>query len=356
MSDISSSVFSDIASTGAASQYVMPIESDRHVRTWMQWPSRVEIYDDIHYLDLVRADIAHLARTIAQFEPVIVLVHPDQAEHAQRRCGPTVRVVAMPVDDLWARDSGPTFVHGACGMTAVLDLHFSGWGGKQPCEDDAHVAERVARWLDVPLVDAGFAGEGGGIESDGAGTVLTTESCLLNPNRNPGLSRAEMDRLLAHGLGAQRVVWLAGVAGIDITDDHIDGFARIVAPGVVVFEQPDPADDPVWAGMISGAMAQLRGSTDARGQPFECLTLRSARRVRSNKLDFMNAYCNYYVCNGAVIMPEFGDVRADADAAAVLRECYPGRDIVQINVDRLHENGGGIHCATQQQPESRLLP
>ncbi len=334
-----------------ASVYTMPIESARHVRTWMQWPAHVAIYEEVYDLDLVRADLARLAQTIAQFEPVMMLARPDQAERAQRRCGPTVQVVPMAVDDLWARDSGPSFVRHVSGETVVLDFQFSGWGRKQACDADAQVARRVAEYLSVQHLDAGFVGEGGGIESDGAGTILTTESCLLNANRNPGRTREEINLAMAAGLGAQCVVWLPGMAGVDITDGHIDGIARIVSPGVVLFEKPDSAKDAVWAAMVEASISVLENSTDARGRSFECLTVQSPRHVRSSEPEFLDAYCNYYVCNGAVIAPQFGDTRADADAAAVLRECYPGRDVVQLNVDRIYENGGGIHCATQQQPE-----
>jgi agmatine deiminase len=235
-------------SASSQQAYMMPLESDRHEWTWMQWPAHADIYDNATYLDLVGSDLARLASTIAQFEPVIMLARPTQAEAAQRRCGSMVQVLAMAVDDMWARDSSPIFVRSASGALAALDLHFNGWGGKQRCAADARVAQCVAEWLDVPLIDAGFVGEGGGIESDGAGTVLTTESCLLNRNRNPDLGREDIERLLATGMGARRIVWVPGVEGIDITDDHIDGFARFVRPGVVLLEHPDPADDPRWAG------------------------------------------------------------------------------------------------------------
>jgi len=191
--------------------------------------------------------------------------------------------------------------------------------------------------------------EGGALEVDGEGTAIITESCVLNDNRNPGWSRSDVEQELAHLLGIRKVIWLPGIAGRDITDGHTDFYARFAGPGVVVAgldNDPESFDHDVTRRHLE----ILRGATDAAGRPLRVEVLEGPETVRVRDEDFAAGYVNFYVCNGAVIGPEFGDRRADAAAKATLERLFPGRTVVQINIDGIASGGGGIHCTTQQEP------
>lgn len=335
-------------------RYRMPAEGAPHARTWMQWPARADIAGGAARLDAVRRDLARLARAIAPFEEVVLLVRPDQAEGARNMCGPAVRRLAVPVDDLWARDCGPTFVIGGPGELAVADMNFNGWGGKQDHDADAKVARRIAEHCHIPWFDAGFVAEGGALEVDGDGTLLATESAILNANRNPGRTKREIETKLKACLGIDKIVWLPGLQGADITDAHIDAIARFVRPGLVLAEVPAKQDGSAWSKLGHESMEILQNATDARGRRLEVVCLAQPRRLRSRSKDFVASYVNYYLCNGAVIMAEFGDEGTDAQARETLARLYPERTVVQLDVDRICESGGGIHCVTQQQPAAPL--
>ncbi|WP_239567471.1 agmatine deiminase family protein [Streptomyces sp. G44] len=333
----------------------MPDEASPHELTYMSWPSR-RIWKT--YVHAVREDIARIARTIAEFEPVTLLADERDAKAARRACGAGVEILPVPVDDLWMRDTGPSFVLGPDGIAGV-DLNFNGWGGKQPHTRDRHVARRVLTDRRAPRVEAPLVGEGGAIEVDGAGTLLATESSLVNANRNPGMSRDGVERALKRLFGVTEVLWVDGVRGRDITDHHIDALARFAAPGVVVMSTPpskaagDAGDaGDVWTKAYRQAREALATAKDARGKRLDLVDLPEPARIGRRGPDFLASYVNYYVANGAVIMPRFGDQKADADAAAIVRDLYPGREVTQVPVDALGEGGGGIHCATQQLPKA----
>lgn len=328
----------------------MPAESSPHGRTWMQWPARVDLYSDVWTLSEIRVDVARLARAIARFEPVVMMASPDQAESARNFCGPAVKVLPVPLDDLWARDTAPTFLVNAHDEVVVIDFHFNGWGAKQSCAFDAALIGALARQAGMTRLSADLVCEGGAFEVDGEGTVITTESVLCNSNRNPGRTRQSLEASLNEALGTRKVIWLPGVKGRDITDGHIDGFLRFVRPGLVLVELGPEGDKSPEAVMARNAVDILGRSLDAQGRKLRVVTLQRPTRCRSTHPDFLMSYANYYVCNGAVVMAEFGDSQADARAADMLGALYPGREVVAVNVDHLHENGGGIHCATQQQP------
>ncbi|MDP5008686.1 MAG: agmatine deiminase family protein, partial [Glaciimonas sp.] len=244
----------------------MPEESAPHQRTWMQWPAYAEPYDDVDYLHLVRQDIARLARTIAQYEEVFMLARPEQVKQARHMCGATVIVHAVAVDDMWARDSGPTFVVDGNGKQAIIDFNFNGWGNKQAHGDDTKIAAKAASLQNISCNKAKLITEGGAIEVDGEGTVLTTESSLMNDNRNPGLSKAVLEEHLNAALGTCKVIWLPGIRDQDITDGHIDGLARFIRPGLVLVEMLVEGDISEEAAMVEQAIILLRNATDAHGR------------------------------------------------------------------------------------------
>lgn len=329
----------------------VPAEAEPHARTWMAWPSTPAFYGGPSaYFESVQETLGRLAAAIAENEPVTMAAPAKQHALAARLCGPRVELVDIPTDDMWARDSAPVFVHTDDGRVAAVDFGFNAWGGKQAHASDSKLAAKIAALAGVEHHDAALCGEGGGFEYDGDGTLLLTESCWVNDNRNPGLDRAEIERRLKAALGVETVLWVPGVRELDITDGHIDGSFRFVEPGLVIASSY-PGDRSEWGRAHKEALAILAKARDARGRALEVVSIPAATEVRSESEDFLSSYANYYVGNGALYTPQFGDRKADTLAKDVLGRLHPGRRIVQLDVDRIYENGGGIHCVTQQQPE-----
>ncbi|QIY59219.1 agmatine deiminase family protein [Streptomyces sp. RPA4-5] len=328
-------------------EWRLPDEAHPHEATYMSWPSRRIWGPDTAG---VRADIARLARTVAEFEPVRLLAGDRDAKAAQRACGSGVEVMPVPVDDLWMRDTGPVFVLGPDGVAGV-DLNFNGWGGKQEHGHDRRVARAILADARIPRIKAPLISEGGAVEGDGRGTLMVAESSLVNDNRNPGKTRADLERELKDLFGATKVIWVKGVKGKDITDYHIDALARFSAPGVVVLSTPAKgAPRNAFTAAYEQARSVLDRAVDAGGKRIEVVELPEPADFGRRGKEFLACYVNYYVANGAVVMPRFGDRKADSRAAAILREQYPGRKVVQVPVDNIGEGGGGIHCSTQQLP------
>ena len=337
-------------SWGHGDAWHMPDEADPHRATWMSFGPTAEVWGE-QLIRPVQQHLAGIARAIAAFEPVHMLVREQEAELAQRLCGPKVKLHLQDIDDLWMRDTGPVFVRNSRHEWAGVDFNFNGWGNKQVHARDAEVAGFVTETLGIEHLETELVLEGGGIEVDGEGTALITESCVLNRNRNPGLGRAACEAELARLLGIRKVIWLPGIAGRDITDGHTDFYARFTAPGVVVAgleEDPKAFDYAITRKHLE----ILRKATDAKGRKLQVHVLKGPSQVRPELAndEFAAGYINFYVCNGAVITPQFGDARADGNNRALLRELFPKREIVQLNVDGIAAGGGGIHCTTQQQP------
>lgn len=261
------------------------------------------------------------------------------------RLGQTVELWDIPTEDLWARDAGPLFAKRPDGSLAISHIAFNGWGQKQIHDRDGQVAAEIALRLGLDLVPSGLIGEAGGVEHDGRGALMAHESSWLIENRNPGLSRAQIENRLLAAYGADRMVWSPGVAGQDITDYHIDSLARFSGPGRVLINLPD---DPYMPDPFHRAALETHAALVAAGFDVEVIPEPNQRRI--NTVDFVASYANYYVCNGAVIGAQFGDPQTDAIAADALGRHYPGREIIALDVDALGEIGGGIHCATQQMP------
>ena len=341
----------------------MPAEDGRHDRTWMCWPSSAGVWGSD--LTGVQDAIIEIALTIAEFEPVSMLARPVEAvavrrlmKNGARATAMSIEVVEAPVDDLWARDTLANFLtrrlpDGTIELGAS-HARFNGWGGKQVSSGDTQLAGLVAKRLGIVLTDSGLVGEGGGVEVDGSGTVLASSSCWVNANRNPRRSRASVEAALLSMLGGERMIWVDGLAGHDITDGHIDTLARFVNPTTILVDKPafdDPADP--WVAVATRTRQQVQHARTASGAPYKVIEIVQPNTVRGSGDDFLSTYMNYYVCNGGVIAPQFGDRSADAAARKVLEGLFPTRDVVQINIDALAAGGGGIHCATQQQPSTR---
>lgn len=324
-----------------------PAEFERHERTWMIWPHRKDLYDarlvpmQIEYLKIVEA--------ISQFEPVTVVAHPDHAETARKRLGNLADVVAMPVDDFWTRDCGPSFLTDGTGKLAGVDWKFNAWGGKHaPWDEDDRLASRILQREGAEIRKSWLTTEGGSFALDGEGTLIITETSVLNPNRNPGVNKTLAESELKAMLGVEKVVWLPGDPMDKETDGHIDGMCAYVRPGVVLFETNlDPADP--HARILKENLASLRSQTDAKGRAFEVIPLEEAVEAEVTSNVFCRSYINFYLANGGVIVPGYG-IAGDAKALATIQAAYPDRKVVMVQVNAIAAGGGAIHCITQEQP------
>lgn len=330
----------------------MPDEAEPHTCTWMAFGANKTIWG-AKLLPEVQRNLALIANTIAKYEPVNMLVNSRDLALAQSLVGNNVTLHVCPLDDLWMRDTGPVFVSKSgktAGQKVGIQFNFNGWGEKQAFKQDALVASFVAGQAKVELLKTKLVLEGGCIEVDGHGTAIMTESCILNDNRNPGASKATVEAELKRLLGLQKIIWLSGIKGKDITDGHTDFYARFARPGVVVAGF-DPDTASYDHAVTVKHLALLKTATDAQGRKLEVVTLEapsSVRKTFENK-DFAAGYIGFYVCNGAVIAQEFGDAKADSSAKAKLQAAFPGRKIEQLNVDGIAAGGGSIHCTTQQE-------
>jgi agmatine deiminase len=324
--------------------YTMPPEWGPHAACLMAWPTRLELWKD--RFDEAKRDYAAVARAISGFEPVLMVCNPGVASEVRDLCGSGIEPIELPIDDSWTRDAGPIFVRHAAGGLAAVKFGFNAWGNRwHPHGDDALLPDRIAALFDTPLFRAPFVLEGGAIFVDGEGTLITTEQCLLDPNRNPGMSRDQIEQGLRDYLGVTTIVWLPNGHVLDTgpegTDGHVDGVAQYLAPGRVLLEAPtDPSADAYAGGQAN--LAALRAARDARGRPFEVTVMDPGRDPRVS-------YANHYIANGAVIVPTGADAH-DAPMLEFLAEAYPGREIVGVPGDTLAYGGGGPHCITQQIP------
>ncbi len=324
----------------------LPAEWEPHARTWMAWPCREEIW--FRGLPAAQAAFVEVAHAIARFEPVTMLAPPFAAGAARDRLGSDIEVVEMPIDDSWTRDTAPSFVIEDGALKASC-FTFNAWGGKyEPHADDAEMGRRIAAHLGLQTASSDLTFEGGGLSTDGEGTLLVTESCLMNPNRNPGWSRDEIDAELTRLLGVEKVIWLPGDWDEEETDGHVDGIAVFAGPGRVMIETP--GRDPIpWADALHANRAALEGQTDAKGRPIELIPIEPASAADPSGERFCTAYVNFYICNGAVIAPAYG-IEADARTRDLLEDTFPGREVVQVMVPDIAIGGGGIHCITHEEP------
>lgn len=326
----------------------MPDEGQSHTRTWMAFGASQVTWGDM--LAAVQMQLASVANTIARFEPVSMLVRPAEMDLARRLCGPGVELHACALDDLWMRDSGPCFVRQANGEVLALDFNFNGWGHKQAHKHDQRVAAHTAKLSGAKLKRCNLVLEGGAIEVDGAGTALMTESSILNENRNPGMSKQTAEARLKSLLGLQHIIWLPGIRWHDITDAHIDFYARFVRPGVVLVHLEPNSSSYVHA-MTLRHLEILRSAKDARGEALKIVLLEAPAKARQEfkSEHFAAGYLNFYLVKNALIAPAFGDQQADENARRILQEQFPEKEIVQLNIDCIAAGGGGIHCITQQE-------
>ncbi|CAE7319330.1 aguA [Symbiodinium necroappetens] len=354
----------------------MPEEAAQQTRVYMStatsniWGTNTEA---------VQGALALLANTMARFQEVVIYVSPGDVAFMRTQLDTAVQIVEFQVDDLWMRDTSCIFVYSSCNNytdcvgtygqpvnhswpsapLSCVDFNFNGWGNKQAHANDAKVAAHVASFSGTTYVNSSLVMEGGSVEVDGEGTAIITRSSVINPNRNPGWTEADVENELYTTLGIEKVIWTDGIIGRDITDAHIDFYARFTSPGVVVAAREN--DETIYDYNVTRqVIADLQAATDARGRQLTVHILDNPSTLRpewsSGIAGYAASYINYYVANAVVVAQNFGDSVTDAAATSKLRELYPGRTVESLNVDPIAFGGGGIHCSTQQQPVGITSP
>jgi len=313
-----------------------------HEAVWIGFPSDPELW---------LADLKNAEREVAAFaqavhaggrgeEVRLVAAHEDAAASA-RALAPFAQVIVEPFGDIWLRDTGP-IVLGTGKDRRAQGFGFNGWGGKYDLEGDQSIGERLAKAASLPYAKSDWILEGGAIDQDGSGTVITTEQCLLNPNRNPAMDRADVEQALGRDLGFERVVWLGEGLANDHTDGHVDNLARFVAPGRVAI--PTPARDDPNEGVYRDAARRLRATR------LDVVTLPSPGRLEDEDGDLIPAsYMNFYIGNAAVVVPQYGAPN-DRAAVDVIQALFPDRVAIGLRADHILTGGGSFHCVSQQVP------
>ena len=333
------------ATTPKSLGYRMPAEYAPHLRTWMMWPCRAEVWPD---MAATRRDYAAVAHAIRAFEPLTMAVRPQDMAGARHLLGSDIDLFEVPLDDSWARDAGPNFVTDGKGGRAASLFRFSAWGGKYaPFDKDAAFGQRVMDRLGLPAFTSALKAEGGGVSVDGAGTILTTLTCFPNANRNPDWSLDAITGELMDMLGGDKVIWLPGNEDETETDGHTDGIAIFVAPGVVMIEGADDPTDP-WRATKQANIDALRGQTDAQGRTIRMIEVPEADASCALNDKFCRSYVNSYFVNGGVIMPDYG-IRNDGLVAEMFQDIFPDRRVAGVRIPNIALGGGGIHCITQQE-------
>lgn len=335
----------------AALGYRMPAEWEPHAATWLSWPHNRESWPG--QFEPIPGVWAELVRTLCEVESVHILAGGEAVmAEALQMVGhlPRVTLHDMPTNDAWMRDHGPMFLVGPAGTPpALVDWHYNAWGGKYPPFDrDQQVPRQIAEKLSYRRFEPGIVLEGGAIDVNGTGSLLTTEQCLLNPNRNPHLGRTELEQYLADYCGARHVIWLGGGIVGDDTDGHIDELARFVSPRTVVAALEEDGSDANHEPLRDN-LQRLRAARDEQGRPLEIVTLPMPRPVFHGEHRLPASYLNFYIANALVVVPQFGGP-ADAVAIETLAELFPGRRIRGLRAVELAWGLGAFHCITQQQP------
>jgi len=344
----------------AALGYRLPAEWEPHLATFLAWPHRRATW--LGDFSAVPPVFARIARTLAAYEPVRILAAGEPLAAARDALSGSARddesgsaaivFEELPTNDAWVRDTGPVFLLPPAGSglpPAAVAFGWNAWGGKYPpWDDDARVADTLARRLGLPVFAGGMVLEGGAIETDGDGTLLVNERCVIDPRRNPALERPAAERMLASALGVERVLWTGGELAGDDTDGHIDQLARFVAPGrVLAARQPDPLDPN--HGPLEANLALLRTLVDARGRRLDVVPVDLPARFAFDGVQLPASHLNYLVGNGFVAVPVFGGP-TDEPALEALGQAFPGRNVVAVECGVLVRGRGGLHCITRDQP------
>lgn len=329
--------------------FKMPPEWERHQRTFMEWPIKeAEWPGPLHEIHEVFVDIA---KKISIFEPVAMVASPKASSTAARKCGFKIDVLQLEHDDSWIRDNGPTFVKNDKGQIAGINWIFNAWGDKYPSDKDNLVAPRILKSFGIQFFNAPIVMEGGSFHVDGEGTLITTEECLLNENRNPGLTKEQIEEHIKNYLGVEKIIWLKKGLYSDDTDGHVDNVACFASPGVILIQTTKDRQDKNYERSLEN-LEILKNSTDAKGRNFEIIEIEQPKAVCYEDKLLTLSYVNFYFVNGGIIFPVFGEENAENDEKAIeiMKKTFPDRKIITINGLPIARGGGNVHCATQQMP------
>ena len=327
--------------------FIMPSEEATHEGTWLQWPHKHTYgadtprrYNQI-WVDMTKAlytgEIVHIVvYDETEKNRVIQLLENANVDMTQ------IDFLIEKTEDVWVRDNGPIFVHDENNNLMITNWEFNGWGGKHKFEHDNQIPTHISNAISISKVDIGLVLEGGAIEVDGAGTFMATRSSILNDNRNPGLTQAQAETFFKHYLGVTNFIWLDGIAGQDITDMHIDGVARFVGNHTIATVSKEFVENYGDAVVMSDYQV-LTTAINTNDEPYKIVELPFA--IQSE-----GSYLNYYIGNEVVIVPNYNEA-TDAVANAIIQKLYPERKVIGILVNELWEDGGALHCVTQQQPK-----
>ncbi|HEY3773665.1 MAG TPA: agmatine deiminase family protein [Solirubrobacteraceae bacterium] len=339
-----------IAETPRAAGLLAPARTGAHDRTLVAWPTTSTVWGP--HRERAVAEYEALIRAIARFEPVTVIADPDQADEAHARCEiEDVSVLELPIDDSWVRDSGPIYLVDRQGGVALVQFRFNAWGEKySPYDRDADLPRQLALAGDVRRYASPLVMEGGGFNVDGEGTLITTESVVLNANRNPGWTREECEDALRQATGAEKILWLEhGLAEDRDTDGHSDNVVQFAGPGRVVVQVAPDRSNPNWTPLREN-LERLRGATDAQGRRLEIIEI--PQLPYTQEIDgtrYAVPYVNFYPVNGAIVVPRL-DAPGESEAYRALAAVFPEREIVGVPSDMLAYGGGGVGCVTQHVP------
>jgi agmatine deiminase len=322
--------------------FYLPGEWEPHEMTVMAMPPP-QNWRGYAKMSSVRKQWAAVANALAEYEKVLMVVQTEDRKVAQRILNGEIELIEFPLNDGWSRDSGPMVLVNKKKQRCVAGFTFNGWGAKVGAyQHDALLKARLAAKFGFPIYPVGLVMEGGGVIFDGEGTVITTEQCMLNRNRNPRMKKSEVEKILDETLGTKKVIWLGkGLEPDPITDSHVDGLAAYAAPGVVLLHTTKLRSDPNYV-IGNDARTRLKQAKDARGRNLEVIEIPLADDV---------AHMNFYIGNGCVLVPVAGDKKQDDRPMGILREVFSDRKVIGISGKILSKGGGGIHCTTQQIPK-----
>ena len=341
--------------------FFQPAEWTEHSSCWLAWPSHGELWQEA--LEPAQTEFTALCQAIVNLDPATkkargeslhILVPTEAARAAAEKALAELPVQfhSIPFGDIWLRDTAPLFLTNAQGKVASVKFKFNGWGGKYDLPHDDQVSTQIEKQADVPHFSFPWILEGGSVEVDGEGTCLTSEQCLLNPNRNAKMSKAEVEKGLFEALGVSKVLWIKEGLLNDHTDGHIDTIARFVAPGVVACMKASSKDDPNYEVMEQIAR-ELESFTDAKGRKLKVVKIPSPGKILSPDERIMPAsYLNFYIANSTVVVPTY-ESEFDESAVKEIAKIFPTRQTIGLSAIAILNGGGAFHCITQQQPKSR---
>ncbi|RLC01307.1 MAG: agmatine deiminase [Deltaproteobacteria bacterium] len=343
-----------IMTTPKQEGYFMPGEWHPHTACWMAWPCAADAFSRAP-MDLETAHKsakkcwAEVANAVSRFEPLYMLTNKEDLGETKSLCGPDINIIETELDDGWFRDSGPSFVINKTGDVAGVNWIFNGWGNRGPHERDNRAAGFVLDRMGIKKYDSPLVLEGGGIHVDGEGTVLLTESVQLNKNRNPELSKNEVENYLREYLNVEKIIWLCGDRNQTSTDGHVDAVASFIRPGRILLGTSNDTTHPDYETFQKNREI-LENNRDAQGRAFEIVEITEPYEILANGTQVKGIYVNFYMANNGIVMPKFDFPKYDQAALDIFTREFPDREIVQVSTRMILFGGGNIHCITQQQP------